>query len=77
MDFQPKNCLKQYVFGFVNVHQLSPAAMETYTDFADEMTRMMNSKWEGTQQPDTYIGNVSKDKRVMIRYVFPQIYTTT
>ena len=59
------------------VYQLSPAAMETYTDFADEMTRMMNSKWEGTQQPDTYIGNVSKDKRVMIRYVFPQIYTTT
>lgn len=49
---------------------LSPGAMEAYTEFADEMTRMMNSKWEGTQQPGTYIGNVSKDKRIMIRYEF-------
>lgn len=45
---------------------------QTLHEFADQMTRMMNNKWEGKQQPGTYIMQqcISKDKRIMIRYKF-------
>lgn len=40
-------------------------AMEVYTQFADDIVDLMNSKWDNTAEYS--VGNVSKDKRTMVR----------
>ena len=49
------------------LYELSKEARAVYIEFADELTKAMNSKWDDTEGPSSQIGNVSKDRRVMIR----------
>ncbi len=50
-----------------HVYKFDAEGMEVYHLFADDMARIMNEQWQsGTMNQ----GNVSKDKRTMIRYVY-------
>ncbi len=51
-----------------HVYTFSPQAKEQYRLFANEMTVLMNSQFEGSG--GEVFGNYSKDKRTVIRYVF-------
>ena len=46
-------------------YEYSPAAKEICYAFSDEMTLIMNEQWISGKNTH---GNVSKDKRTMIRY---------
>lgn len=47
-------------------YEYDPAAKEVCYSFSDEMTKIMNTQWASGMNTH---GNVSKDKRTMIRYV--------
>ena len=52
------------------IYEMDEKAKAIYVEFSDEITKMMNSKWEATDddhEQSEIIGNVSKDRRVMIR----------
>lgn len=50
-------------------YSFSNSAKEQYRLFANEMTRLMNSQFEGSEEEAfTVTGNYSKDKRTVVRY---------
>lgn len=48
------------------VYTFDAEAMEVYVQFADDIVDLMNSKWDNTAEYAN-VGNVSKDKRTMVR----------
>ena len=50
------------------VYTFNDEAKAVYKEFADKIVDLMNEKWEKPEQYGS-IGNVSKDRRTMIRYI--------
>lgn len=50
------------------VYTFSPQAKEHYRLFANEMTKLMNSQFDGDGAE--VFGNYSKDKRTVVRYYY-------
>ena len=49
------------------VYKFDEKGMQVYRLFANEMAEKMNEQWEQGKMAQ---GNVSKDKRTMVRYVY-------
>lgn len=48
------------------VYTFDEEAMEVYTRFSDDIVDLMNSKWDNSAEYSN-VGNISKDKRTMVR----------
>ena len=48
------------------VYTFTGQGKKVYLDFANETVKLMNQKWENPTEYDS-VGNVSKDKRTMVR----------
>ena len=68
--------MNQYIHLFTNgilemtkiVYTFDDEARAVYKEFADKIVDLMNEKWEKPEQYGS-IGNASKDRRTMIRYI--------
>ena len=50
-----------------HVYEFNGGGMKIYRKFANDMAKLMNEQWESGENCQ---GNLSKDKRTMIRYVY-------
>jgi hypothetical protein len=48
------------------IYSFDDEAMQVYTQFSDDIADIMNSKWDNIGDYSS-VGNVSKDKRTMVR----------
>lgn len=63
---EPYSLIEEWHRSSSSVYSFDEEGMEVYKNFADEIVDLMNKKWEEPLKCAD-IGNVSKDKRTMIR----------
>ena len=64
---QPYSLIQQWHCTQDIVYTFNPEGQAVYKEFADKIVDLMNDKWNSSEL-QLNIGNVSKDKRTMIRY---------
>lgn len=65
---EPYSPIEEWHSGSASFYTFDAGGMEVYKQFADEIVELMNKKWDSPLECAD-IGNVSKDKRTMIRSV--------